>query len=673
MASKKKKKAKKVVKKKAPAKKLKSSVTNRQGIKTITYSDGSKETVNTKTGATGSSTSSLTNRVATTNKPTLQSQNAGYSTTNRLGETTYYASSKDAPGYNDTQDGKNVPMSPGTPLSAVNSVGEEIDPPGPTDPNNLTPNTPLTPEGIAKAVTEGMGQNATGTTPDQQPSQAPQEQQTDTQGNVLPDSGSQQQGVTSSQGGSAQAGTPLSNPSVVDYLNSTGQPSDFASRRAMAERLGISGYTGTAAQNQQLLSSARGIPVAPTETLVPTSAGVISQTSNTAPVSSTQSLITNADKFGLTQTKNDFQTDPIKTIKDITKQVFSAMGLDQANKEIKNIAKELEDLQNKKDDEIRAINDDPWLTEGVRQRQIQKADEKWADRIDSRVNKLQLLESVQKDAVQQAQFALGTAISLYDSERRFQAAQTQMYYDQAQQEFDNAIKLQELSMKGQGGSGTSEMQEYMFSVDQGFNGSFMDYKQAIAAAGRAPSSGGGGGLSAAQINATVNSIAGAFDNEAIVKEYNTIRRNLETYNNLGTSATDDIQRVYTFAKVADPNSAVKEGEYASIEKYAQAVAQRAGLQLSRVFSPTGILTPEARTAMGLTLQTSLNASQSSYNQIQSEYQRQIDAAYSGQPRQLTQYTPPQNYGPVYTPPATQTTTPTKDFGVIGNALLSLFN
>jgi len=145
------------------------------------------------------------------------------------------------------------------------------------------------------------------------------------------------------------------------------------------------------------------------------------------------------------------------------------------------------------------------------------------------------------------------------------------------------------------------------------------------------------GLTPAQINSTVNSIAGALDNEPLIKEYNTIRRNLEAYNNLGNSAPDDIQRIYIFAKVADPNSAVKEGEYASIEEYSQALLQRVGLKVKRVVSATGILTPEARTAIGNTLTTSLNASKKSAENVAKEYQRQIDDAYSGKPRQITNY------------------------------------
>lgn len=42
-------------------------------------------------------------------------------------------------------------------------------------------------------------------------------------------------------------------PSVVDYLSSQGQASDYASRSALAQKQGILGYTGSASQNTMLL------------------------------------------------------------------------------------------------------------------------------------------------------------------------------------------------------------------------------------------------------------------------------------------------------------------------------------------------------------------------------------------------------------------------------------
>ena len=53
--------------------------------------------------------------------------------------------------------------------------------------------------------------------------------------------------------------------SIVDYLKSTGQASDFASRSALAAQKGIQNYAGTAEQNTRLLGILRTpAPVAPT-------------------------------------------------------------------------------------------------------------------------------------------------------------------------------------------------------------------------------------------------------------------------------------------------------------------------------------------------------------------------------------------------------------------------
>ena len=340
---------------------------------------------------------------------------------------------------------------------------------------------PLTQEQITGAVTDGMGTQEQGYQPDMtSQAQGTQPEQTDGQGNVIPQTASQSGTVVGSQDGQVGVSVPQTNGSIVDYLNASGQASDFGSRARIAESLGIQGYTGTAEQNGQMIASLRGAPISTQESITPVSAGAITATSNTAPNATAQSYTAVQQKFGLPQTPQDFASDPIKTIKDITKQVFSSMGLGEANKEIKNISGELEDLENNRDDEIRDINDDPWLTEGVRLRQIQKVEQKYEDRINNRVNRLQLLESVRDDATQQAQFALGTAISLFDQERRFQATQTQMYYDQAQREFDNSIKMAELMQpKSQGGEGTTDIQEYVFAVERGYKGDFFSWKNPV--------------------------------------------------------------------------------------------------------------------------------------------------------------------------------------------------
>lgn len=63
-------------------------------------------------------------------------------------------------------------------------------------------------------------------------------------------------GVPSPYAGAAS----YTGPSIVDFLVAAGQPSDFNSRAQLASQYGIQNYTGTAAQNTELLSILRNIP-----------------------------------------------------------------------------------------------------------------------------------------------------------------------------------------------------------------------------------------------------------------------------------------------------------------------------------------------------------------------------------------------------------------------------
>ncbi len=58
-------------------------------------------------------------------------------------------------------------------------------------------------------------------------------------------------------------------PSIVDYLKSVGQPSDFASRSKLATQKGITNYTGAGDQNTSLLNMLRATPVSTTVTPTP--------------------------------------------------------------------------------------------------------------------------------------------------------------------------------------------------------------------------------------------------------------------------------------------------------------------------------------------------------------------------------------------------------------------
>lgn len=177
------------------------------------------------------------------------------------------------------------------------------------------------------------------------------------------------------------------------------------------------------------------------------------------------------DKYGLGQTQTDLWSDPQKTVTDMTKAVYKMSGMEDANRAIENITSDLEDLENERDDKIADINDNPWLTEGVRLRQIASVEERYEDRIANHTNKLRLLEDVRNNAQQQAQFAIGTAISLWDKERTFQQGQIDRWNEQAQRAIDNDFKSKAYNMEME----TSYINSYLDAKENGFEGGFYEY------------------------------------------------------------------------------------------------------------------------------------------------------------------------------------------------------
>ena len=88
--------------------------------------------------------------------------------------------------------------------------------------------------------------------------------------------------------------------SIVDYLKSIGQASDFASRKKLAEQLGIKDYRGTADQNLKMLDTLRSGQTAtqkPAQTTVQPVAQTNTQAKSNLPEAYIKSIGTNRDWY----------------------------------------------------------------------------------------------------------------------------------------------------------------------------------------------------------------------------------------------------------------------------------------------------------------------------------------------------------------------------------------
>lgn len=127
------------------------------------------------------------------------------------------------------------------------------------------------------------------------------------------------------------------------------------------------------------------------------------------------------------------QSNPVQFVQDLYGKMLEQSGLPQIKTQYEEFIKKQEDLTNQMNDEILEINDNPWLVEGVRQRQIRKVQEKYAGRIDSATNSAKYLQSLYADGLTEARFMTQQALNIYNDQVDFEQ---QLYRDALQRQED---------------------------------------------------------------------------------------------------------------------------------------------------------------------------------------------------------------------------------------------
>lgn len=114
----------------------------------------------------------------------------------------------------------------------------------------------------------------------------------------------------------------------------------------------------------------------------------------------------------------------------------------------------------------------------------------------------------------------------------------------------------------------------------------------------------------------------AFKTEPTVQNFATIQ---DGYNFISaiadntTNPADDQALIYSLAKALDPGSVVREGEYATAQKYAQSWVKAYGKGIEQAILGTGFLSTEARRNIKQTVEQKYRASLNSYENIYGEY------------------------------------------------------
>ena len=140
------------------------------------------------------------------------------------------------------------------------------------------------------------------------------------------------------------------------------------------------------------------------------------------------------EKYGIDpqSLQTGFNTNPVKTVKDLVKEVMESTGLPDITSKVEGLVKQIEELSNERDDEIQKINDNPFISAGTKNERIRQLSDRYELKIKNRTASVQLLQDTYADARQEAQFAATTAINLYDKNRNFDQSRLEFFMEQAE-------------------------------------------------------------------------------------------------------------------------------------------------------------------------------------------------------------------------------------------------
>jgi hypothetical protein len=130
-----------------------------------------------------------------------------------------------------------------------------------------------------------------------------------------------------------------------------------------------------------------------------------------------------------------------------------------------------------------------------------------------------------------------------------------------------------------------------------------------------------------KVQSQVTAQASGFDRQPIVKRIQPMAEAVEFANSLDPNTknpADDQALIYAFAKAMDPESVVREGEYATVQKYAQEWAATFRFSADRIFKSGPFLTPQARANMKRTIQQKYGAAKKQYDNVRGGFASRIN-------------------------------------------------
>lgn len=323
--------------------------------------------------------------------------------------------------------------------------------------------------------------------------------------------------------------------------------------------------------------------------------------------------------------------DPIaKQVKMYT-DAYKALGLSTIKDQYDSYVKEQKDLTDKMNDEIADTRNNPWLSQGVADKTVERIKAKYETRLNTLTNLLTLTDSIYKQGQAQVDHLVSDANA--DIKATNDLAQKQIDAANALAKDNQIVEIggREVLVNKQTGKQITDLGaaqasgsigEYQYAVSKGYTGSYTQYQNEDANRKISIAKAGVGGTSNQTID-NERALLNQFNSEPIVKDYNTIlakKLSVDQILSQPLGGPGDLAVVYEFMKGLDPTSVVRETEYASAAASGNIFAGVLA-RFNGYLSPNGgFLPPQVKSAFQSIVDSKLKVQSQLYNNVASQYQ-----------------------------------------------------
>jgi hypothetical protein len=201
------------------------------------------------------------------------------------------------------------------------------------------------------------------------------------------------------------------------------------------------------------------------------------QMQNGAPATTSQDTLGGSSSTA-TSTYTNQPATPTTPAKSAVQQViddyttaYQSLGLGDIKAQYQKFVQDQTDLTNKQNDEKAAIDNNPWMTQGIKDNTKAQIDKKYETRQNTLTHQIELLDSLYKQGQQEVNNIVSKAESITMEQQKEAADLAQRQLDAA-----NALILAKAKESPTDKYGTGSIGEYNFAKSQGYTGSFTQYQ-----------------------------------------------------------------------------------------------------------------------------------------------------------------------------------------------------